>query len=259
MLRRRLATVLAVLVLPAGGLVACGDDEGPAERPSAGGREQAPPAGRDVAATLREAYRRTRAEGTAQATYRVVTRPGGQVALEAEGPSDLRRTNARLAVRLGPGGGGAGAGDAIDVHVSEEGAYVRLPGAGWQRAPQDAAGFSTGLDALSWLGGVTDDARAVGPRRYRATIDLGRVAENLPRAERERYREELRRRFRTAELPAEIALDAQGRVARFAVDLPAAALRDAPGGAGQALRVEVALARFGVEVPDPPAVAGRAA
>ncbi len=242
---RRAALLLAILAPAAGAAAACGEEERgrPAERPAA----QAPSgAGRDAVRMLRDAYARTRREGTAQATYRVSGTPGGTL-LTAEGPSDLRRTNARLRVRLA----GAGGGD-LSVHLTGGDAFVELPGAGWRRAPQGATSFSTGLDALAWLGGVTGDVREVGPRRFRVQVDLTRVAGELPAGERRRHREELRRRFRVTRLPAEVGLDRQGHVTRFAVDLPASALREVPAGGVRTLRVEVGLARFGVPVPSAP-------
>jgi hypothetical protein len=244
---RRAALLLAVLALPAAGVTACGGDEPEraAERPAA----QAPAAGAgDAARALREATARTLRAGTAQASYRVTATPGGLL-LTADGPSELRRRNARLRVRTTAQGG---PGPEVQVHLAGERSFVELPGVGWRAAPAEATGFSTGLDALSWLGGVTDDVREVAPRRFRAVVDLGRVAGELPRDERSRYREELRRRFRATELPAEVLLDAQGNVTRFRVDLPASALREAPGGGVQGLRIEVGLTRFGIAVPPAP-------
>ncbi len=241
----RRALLLAVLALPGGAVAACGGEE--AERPAERPRAAAPASGQDPARVLRDAYARTVREGTAQATYRVTAPPGGDL-LTAEGPSDLRRTNARLRVRLaGTGGGGD-----LTVHLTGERSFVELPGVGWRQAPRSATGFSTGLDALAWLAGVSGEVREVGPRRFRVQVDLARVARELPAAERDRYREELRRRFRVTRLPAEVTIDREGHVGRFAVDLPASALRQAPGGGVQALRIEVGLTRFGVPVPAAP-------
>lgn len=159
--------------------------------------------------------------------------------ITAEGAFDYETRSGRMVMQLPIPGGGE-----IEMVTRDDVVYMRMPpqmSAGFGGKPwvsidlADAAAASggdlsafgpvNGIDptqALAQLRGVTDDVRAVGEEtvrgtkttKYRLTIDLARVVEQAPEAQREMVRNAVEK-LGSGAVPAEAWIDAEGRLRKF--------------------------------------------
>jgi hypothetical protein len=177
---------------------------------------------------MAEAAKVTRAEGSARFSMRASYR--GEDLFHADGLARLDRERGRMNVTYDTELEGVPAGTELTMVIDGDEGYVRLPGKRkWIHVPDTAEDptFSTGMsESLGYLGAVTDDAESAGETTvrgrpahlYSATVDLDRVAENLPADERDAYREGLER-HELDELPMEAAIDDDGRIVRMTYEV----------------------------------------
>lgn len=211
----RIARILSTFALAAALLAGCGDKKFTSvDRGSSA-----------AAKVLAAAPAKTRAARTAR--MKLSLKANGRPILDASGVTRLDRELARLRFKFGVAVEGLPAGTAMIAVLEEDYVYVRLPDRPtWARVSLkgDDATFSTGVSqSLGYLGAVTGNAKRAGEasihgsqaRLYSATVDLNRVADNLPVGERDAYRKKLVKESLPRRLPLKVAIDAQGRIARM--------------------------------------------
>ena len=197
-------------------LAACGDDE--KFKPVGEGGDSA---GKVLAA----APAKTRAARTAKQFTSITA--GGHKIFHATGFSRLDRDRAHLHITYDTKLGRLEAGSTADAVVDGDDYYLRLESSpDWIRIPSDAddGTFSTGVaESLDYLSAVTGNAKADGEetvrgvptRVYSATVDLNRVADNLPAGERDAYLKKLEDEDLPRSLPLKVAIDEEGRIVRM--------------------------------------------
>ncbi|MCA1692635.1 MAG: hypothetical protein ABR540_11540 [Acidimicrobiales bacterium] len=226
---------------------------------------------------IRVAPDKTIDAGTSRLALNVNFTTGAEArTVHGEGVVDLKNRLGAVTVDLGSLGGSLGTGT-VDTVLDPSGLYVKLPpgllpgGRPWYKlelatlSPQ--AGLSLGslgqlaqtdpTQALGYLRGATDDVSEVGEEsvrgvsttHYRAPIDLRKASASLP-PDGKKAVEDLIASSGSATLPADVWLDAEGRLRRMKFSLD-------PDGAGptSAGTVELELFEFGVaaDVQIPPA------
>lgn len=224
---RRLTGVLGLMALL---LTACPADESGTPRQA-----------------VAEAAERTAEVETARVAMTVEQETDGfGMTLSTEGVIDFVNERAEMRMDLPAAPEGAEAGGSITTIVDGDVVYTQIPlpeaPTAWVRVdPHDMpgmpeegglgagpAGGQNPADSLDYLRGVTDEVteegseqvRGVDTTRYEATVDLERVVEEAPEAQREHVRQSAER-LGVDELPMTVWVDDEGRLRRlhYEVDL----------------------------------------
>jgi hypothetical protein len=170
---------------------------------------------------LAAAPAKTAQAGSAKVTMSVAG--NGKQIFHADGVSRLDRDQTRLHLTYDVRIGAVDPGTQIEGVLRGDDTYIKLPTSKhWIHTGADGEAFSTGVaESLDYLGAVTGNAKAEGGdtvrgvpvRTYSATVDLERVADNLPPVERDDYRRKRVEKGLPARLPLKVAIDEQGRIA----------------------------------------------
>lgn len=198
------------------------------------------------AKVISASYQTTKEAGTARASF-VIDVAG--MTLSGEGVGDLDQGLAEGSLLLGEGQ------DRIEVVAAADGFYARLPqhlgmatGKPWVKVDRsvltELVGIGLGplgsslsaapFDVLGYLQGVSGEVRIVGPdtvwgsetTRYTASIDLGRVAEELSGVARDSAQHAASALGEP--VPADLWVDGEGRLRKLTVTVDLAKVDGAP-------------------------------
>jgi hypothetical protein len=201
----------------------------------------------------------------------------GPMTIEADGAFSDRSGRLRMDMSGVPGGSAFGDGD-IELVFEDNVVYIRFPGAlanelptgkRWVSLDLEELGERAGIDfaglqqfsqsdptqVLEYLRGATDDFERVGEEdvrgtlttHHRGTVDLRKVADQVPDEVRPSY-ERVMELAGTSEIPVEAWIDEEGRARRLTYGMP---LPQASGGATMTITME--FFEFGADVSvEPP-------